>query len=759
MNTSPLPAVALPQADLQEGRDRSHKHDPLHQLLTVVNHSDNGFIVGGPDTLITFVNAGFTTMFGYTLDEVRGRRASDCLAGLHTDMQEVERIHRGLRQCGAGRADLLLYTKSGRPLWVSVVVNPLFDGDGQFSGMVGVLTDITQTKMHEVLQYKLLHAMAEELPLTQLMALVCREVERIAPEVVASILVVDAQGMLQPLAAPGLPAEFSNAIKSAPIGPNASSCGTAAWRGEPVAVTDIANDPPWAPYKHLILPHGLVACWSSPIKAHDGRVLGTFAFYYRTLRGPDALHQRLVDISLHLCALAMEREESRAHIHHLDFYDALTSLPNRKMLRTKAERAVLESQRSLEPMALLFINIDRFKQVNEEQGHGAGDALLTEIANRLSQEVRGRDLVGRQAGDEFVAVLSDCSTEQAAIAGERLLAAIAAPVTLPSGATVHPKASIGVAMFPEDGQDFDTLLRQADLAMHQAKHDGRGCLRFFNDDMNRRTLERLSLEVALRDALSMGHLRLHYQPQVSGPAGSVLYGVEALARWEHPQLGHVSPAQFIPLAEECGLIDELTRWGLGEACRQMADWRARGVAVPKVAVNVSARNFQNPGLPGWVAELLRQHGLSPHDLTLEMTESVALDTTQGVTATIKAVQALGVNLSLDDFGTGYSSLGYLHRLPIHELKLDKSFVQDLADSAAAQALTNTVLRIGDGLHLTVVAEGVETEMQAEFLTARGCQVLQGYLYGRPLPADGLEQWLAARHSDADCKVVTPLGPA
>ncbi|MEO5795973.1 MAG: EAL domain-containing protein [Rhodoferax sp.] len=748
MQPSRLLAVVDPEAVSANVGHGRNKEDPLHQLLEVVNQSDNAFIVGGPDTRISFANAGFTSMFGYTLDEVVGRTVSDCLAGPHTDMPAVERIKRELRQPGGGRADILLYTKLGRPLWVSIVANPLFDADGQFAGVVGVLADITQTKMHEVLQYKLLHAMAEELPLTQLMDLVCREVEHIAPEVAASILAVDVQGQLQPLAGPSLPSEFSNAIAGVPIGPDVGSCGTAAWRGEPVIVTDIATDPLWAPYKDLILPHGLVACWSSPIKAHDGRVLGTFAFYYRTLRGPDALHQRLIDVSLHLCALAMEREESRAHIHHLAFYDALTSLPNRKLLRIKAERAVAEAQRAREPLALLFVNIDRFKHVNEEQGHGAGDVLLSEIANRLSQEVRGRDLVGRQAGDEFVAVLSGCTTEQAAAAAERLLAAIAAPVGLPSGVTIHPNASVGVAMLPEDGQDFDTLLRQADLAMRQAKHDGRGCLRFFNDAMNRRTLERLSLEAALRAALRLGQLRLHYQPQVSGPAGSVLYGVEALARWEHPQLGSVSPAQFIPLAEECGLIDELTRWGLGEACRQMADWRARGVVVPRVAVNVSARNFQNPGLTGLVAELLRQHGLHPQDLTLEMTESVVMDTTEGVPATIEAVHALGVHLSLDDFGTGYSSLGYLHRLPIHELKLDKSFVQDLADSAAARALTNTVLRIGDGLDLTVVAEGVETQMQADFLTTRGCRVLQGYLYARPLPADGLEQWLRARHAEA-----------
>ncbi len=715
----------------------------MQQLLQVVNQSDNAFIVGGPDTRIVYANAGFTSMFGYTLDEVLGRTVSATLSGPHTDLQVVERIKRELQQPGGGRADVLLYTKSGRPLWVSIVANPLFDDQGRFTGVVGVLADITQTKMHEVLQYKLLHAMVQELPLPELMELVCREVERIAPEVAASILQVDAEGRLHPLAAPSLPKLYSDALEGLAIGPMTGSCGTAAWRGEAVLVTDIATDPLWAPYKHLILPLGFVACWSSPITASDGRVLGTFAFYYRSQRGPDALHQRLIDVSLHLCALAMEREESRAHIHHLAYYDTLTSLPNRKMLRSQAERALADARRTQTPLAVLFLNIDRFKQVNDAQGHSAGDELLREIARRLGLGVGSRDLVGRQAGDEFVVVLQQCSNEQAAMAAERLLLAIAEPVPL-SGGTVHPNASIGVALFPDDGLDFDALLNHADLAMYQAKRDGRGCLRFFNDDMNRITQERVALEDALRHALRDGGLHLHYQPQVSGAGCRSLYGVEALARWTHPRLGPVSPAQFIPLAEECGLIDELGHWALAEACRQMADWRRRGVAVPQVAVNLSARNFQNPALPTLVADLLRSHGLQPSDLALEMTESVVMDSGRSVLATIEAVHALGVKLSLDDFGTGYSSLGYLHRLPIHELKLDKSFVQDLANSAAAQALTNTVLRIGDGLRLVVVAEGVETQLQADFLIARGCPVLQGYLFARPLPAAELEPWLAAR---------------
>lgn len=732
-----LPIIAAQSAGMPEG---GFTQEVTRQLLQAVAQSDSAFIVCGLDARISYVNPGFTSIFGYAFSEAVGLSASTLLAGPHTNPQVMQRMSGEIKEPGTGRAEVLLYTKAQRPLWVSVEVGPSLDEHGLVQGVVGVLADITPAKMHEGLQYQVLQAMAQEIPLQDLMALVCSEVERIAPEVTASVLSVDTHGLLHPLASPGLPKAFSLALDGLSIGPQAGSCGTAAWRRAPVVVTDIENDPLWAPYKQMILPHGFMACWSSPIWASDGRVLGTFAFYYREKRGPDPLHQRLVDVCVHLCALAMEREESLARIHQLAFFDALTGLPNRNMLREQAERVVADAALADTPLAVLFFNIDRFKQVNDTQGHSAGDALLREIAGRLCMSLRSGDLLGRQAGDEFVLVLPQCASEQATQLADEMRAAIAAPVLL-SGTVLHPNASLGVAMFPEDGADFGTLLSHADLAMNQAKRDGRSCMRFFNSAMDRLTQERITLEAALRQALRSGGLQLHYQPQVNGAAHQSLYGVEALARWTHPVLGQISPARFIPLAEESGLIDALGRWGLGEACRQMADWRKRGIAVPRVAVNLSARNFQDAGLPRLVASLLNEHGLTPNDLTLEMTESVMMDAGGSALQTIKAVHAMGVHLSLDDFGTGYSSLGYLHRLPIHELKLDKSFVQDLDNSAAAQALTNTVLRIGDGLRLTVVAEGVETQLQADFLMDRGCPVLQGYLFAKPLTANELEKWL------------------
>ena len=736
----PLPPSATDPAGLppQEG-------DDWRALWELVNESDSAIIIAGADTCVIHVNAGFTRMFGHPREHILGRKVSETLLGPHTDMAQVQAVLARLKQPGSQHVELLLYAQGGRPLWVSLVVNPRFDADGRFTHVVAVLIDITLSKVQEVLQHKMLEAMARERPVLEVMDLVCREVERIAPDVVATLLAVDDGGFLRPLAAPSLPAAYAEAVDGVAIGPAAGSCGTAAWRREPVTVTDIATDPLWTHYRELVLPLGLKACWSSPIKASDGRVIGSFAFYFREPRGPAELHRRLVAASLHLCALALEREQAKAHIHQLAFYDTLTGLPNRVMLRAKAERALFEVGRDQGALAVLFIDLDRFKLVNDSQGHAAGDELLREVARRLVLELRADDLVGRLSGDEFVAVLPLCGADHATGTGERLLAALQRPVVLGEVA-VNPSASIGVAMFPEDGSNMDTLLRHADMAMYRAKSEGRGRLHFFSDDMNRLAQERVAMEAALREALGSGGLRLHYQPQVDSQRPERIHAVEALVRWTHPRFGAVGPARFVPLAEECGLIVALSAWVIDEACRQLADWRRRGVRVPRVAVNVSARDFRDPELPRRLAETLTRYGLLPPDLTLEMTEGTMIDTSPAVLATIGAVHALGIRLAMDDFGTGYSSLSYLHRLPIDELKLDRSFVQDLSINQTSQVLINNLLRIGESLHLSVVAEGVENHEQLGYLAARGCPVVQGYLFSPPLPPDELERWLQAQRA-------------
>ncbi|MDQ8023573.1 MAG: EAL domain-containing protein [Moraxellaceae bacterium] len=711
------------------------------QLADVVDSCDAAFIVVARDGNIAFANAGFLRLLGFLPAEVLGRPPAALLGGHHTDRAVLA----ALSDASTGQAELLLYTREGRPLWLAVTVGVLPATAGLPDGTVWTLRDMTSAKLHGLLQSRVLEALVREEPLPEVMALVCREVERIAPEVVATILSVDCEGCMHPLAGPSMPAVVAQAIDGLSMGPQAGSCGTAAWRGEPVVVTDIENDPLWRDYRQLVLPLGLLACWSSPIKASDGRVLGTFAFYYHSRRGPDDFHQNLVDISVHLCALALEREETRARIYQLAFYDALTGLPNRTLLRSRAERALAEAARSKTQLAVLFIDLDNFKAINDTQGHAAGDELLRQVARRLAGELRGSDLVGRLAGDEFVALLSHCSGSRAADLVERVLQALRVPVDTGGRATV-PAASIGVALYPDDGEDVDSLLRHADMAMYQAKTGGRGSFRFFNAEMNRQRQERVQMEAALRRTLRDGGLQLHYQPQMRTEAGDslTLHGVEALLRWHDPQLGQVPPMRFVALAEECGLIGELGRWVLAEACRQLSDWRRRGCAVPRVSVNLSASNFRDPALPVFIEHLLRTHALVPADLTLEMTESVMLDPDPAVLAVVDTIHVVGIRLSIDDFGTGFSSLSCLHRLPIGEIKLDRSFVFDVEHSEAARALTTTVLRIGESLSMEVVAEGVETDLQRRFLTGQGCGVLQGFLFAKPLSATAFEEWLVAQ---------------
>jgi len=722
------------------------KRRPMLQMAHAIDASDNATILADPHGRVVAITGGVTRMLGFELADMRGKRPDKALAGSHTDMQTLQLLWANVLSYAHARqgmsTELLVYTKSARPLWVSVVMNPVFNETGQLVNVLGVLADITSTKVHEVLQNKVLAAMVREVPVREVMTLLCREVEHLAPEVVATVVAIDGEGRVRPLASPSLPESVSKAMDGHPIGPSQGSCGTAAWRGEPVTVTSIANDPLWEDFKDLVLPLGLKACWSSPIKSGDGQVMGAFAFYYREERGPDAFHLRLVDVCLHLCMLMLEREKARSHIHKLVFFDTLTGLPNRATLHAKAERAIFNATRNAAPLALIHLDVDRFKAINDSHGHAAGDAVLRELADRFNRIARETDTVGRLGSDEFVFLLPHCTAQQAAQVAERLCEAARQPIHA-LGITLQAGASLGIAVSPDDGADVDTLMRHADIAMYQAKSSGKGGSRFFSAEMNRVAAERAMLEADLRLALRNDGLTLHYQPQVD-PSGHHLLGLEALLRWQHAKLGAVPPMRFVALAEECGLIDELGLWVLGKACSQLADWRRRGVEIPGMAVNLSASNFQNADLPARVAQLLKSHGLSPGELTLEMTESVMLDPDPVVLATVKAVHALGVHLSMDDFGTGYSSLGYLHRLPISELKLDKSFVQDLEHSEAARALTTSVLRIGESLALKVVAEGVETEAQRRFLAERGCPVLQGYWFARPMPAEALVTWLAER---------------
>lgn len=731
--------VAIDITERMHHEQEQQRH--LRQLSLVADASDSAVVISDANPYIVYVNAGFCRMFGWTAQEALGRMPIALLAP-DKDAEYVQRYRSTLAAGLPVEREEVVEGKDGQRYWVKIISNPIMDDAGQWQLTVTILTNITQAKMHEVLQHSVMEAMARERPLTEVLELICEEVERIAPEVVASILEVDEDGLLHPLAAPGLALEYQQKLDGVAIGPAVGSCGTAAWRKAYVWVDDIATDPLWADYRDLVLPLGFRGCWSAPVLNAQERVVGTFAFYFR--RAPQdcsmQFYRRLVEACQHLCGLALEREQTRRRIRQLAFYDALTGLPNRSLLQARADQAIATVTREAEWLAVLFIDLDRFKQVNDSLGHSAGDDLLRQVAARIQSVLRESDIAGRQSGDEFVVVLPGCDANAVTLVAERLLQLLTEPFAL-SGTSLQVSGSIGIAMYPNDGRDMETLMGRADMAMYQAKSSGRGRFHFYSSEINRLAQERLQMEGALRQAIRQDGLRLHYQPQIDLADGR-LYGIEALARWSHADLGEIPPARFIALAEECGLIVELGHWAVQEACRQLAEWRAAGLRVPVISVNLSPTSFDNLDLPGFLATTLQANALLPEDLTLELTESILLDSNPSTMKVLDELHRQGIRLSLDDFGTGYSSLSYLRRLPISELKLDRSFVFDLEHDEATRALSSAILGIGKSLHLTVVAEGVENEVQHRLLREQGYPVAQGYLYSRPLAAQELAQWLS-----------------
>jgi diguanylate cyclase (GGDEF)-like protein len=425
-------------------------------------------------------------------------------------------------------------------------------------------------------------------------------------------------------------------------------------------------------------------------------------------------------------------------------YDPLTGLPNRAMFLQQLESTLNKRNAQSSQTALLHLDLDRFKQVNEGLGHKMGDALLRAVAERLEGIMRDGDTVARNdaqehtlshlGGDEFsILNLRLRQPDDAGLIARRILTAMAVPFKI-AGRELYVTPSIGIAIFPEDGEDAASLLKHADIAMDQAKKNGGNRFEFFSNKINQRSLERLSLENALRNAIEREELLLYYQPKVDTANGR-LVGTEALMRWNHPSLGLVGPHRFIPVAEESGLILELGRWALHTACRQAKAWADQGLAGLHMAVNVSPVQFRQGRLDETVRDALRESGLDPAALTVELTESSLMSNVENTLLTLRALNDLGVDLSIDDFGTGFSSLSYLQQFPLDELKIDRSFIMELTVSDKSAALVSGILTMARGLDLRVVAEGVETEEQRERLRQLGCDLCQGYLFSKPVPAE------------------------
>jgi diguanylate cyclase (GGDEF)-like protein len=522
--------------------------------------------------------------------------------------------------------------------------------------------------------------------------------------------------------------------------------GTAFRSGEACISNDYMSDPRGFAFHALVVSDGAKSGAAFPLPV-GGKTVGVMLFLSAERHAFTAefveLLQRLADnvcFALENFDRADAKNKADERVEYLASHDSLTNLPNREMFGGLLRHSIDMARRHAQTRTLLFVDLDRFKVINDSLGHDAGDLLLMEVAQRLRGAVRASDVVARLGGDEFVVILEDvCErAEVEGIAG-KILSVLGEPVQL-SGHECHVSASIGIAMYPEHGADAQALLKNADLAMYLAKENGKSGFHFFNGEVAAQSIERLKLESELRHALERQEFSLNYQPKVDMETGQIT-GVEALLRWTHPELGLVPPGQFIPLAEETGLIVPIGRWVLREACAQNMAWQRRGLLPLSMAVNLSPRQFGDENLLHDIDEALSASGMSPVLLQLEVTESMMMRNVSRAVRVLDAIQSRGIRLAIDDFGTGYSSMSLMKQFPIDTIKIDRSFVRDLPQDTEDQAIAQAIISMGKALGMIIVAEGVETAEQQAFLRAHACDEAQGYLFSRPLPPRELARLL------------------
>ncbi|HZV55962.1 MAG TPA: EAL domain-containing protein [Rhodocyclaceae bacterium] len=670
----------------------------LQEQAAILDYINESVIVMDLGGFITRWNKGAERMFGYTADEAVGRSILFLYADDGAD--EDRSFHEAFLEGSSREMEVRRRKKSGQVFWASLQLSLIRNDAAQPAGLVGYLSDITErvnaqetlrlhARIFENSEEGILITDAEQRILTVNRAF-CRIMDY-APEEVLGHTATMFRSARHPKA-------FYDAIAR-----DLGDIGN--WRGE---IWNRRKD------------GGELPVWESisVVRDRNGKITNYFAI--------------LTDIT--------ERKHAEERIHHLAYYDALTGLPNRSLLYKLVDQALAEARRNGMHGALLFVDLNRFKPINDTLGHGIGDLLLQQVASRLRGALRNEDVVARLGGDEFVIALFDISKrEHAGIVAQKVLAALDKPFHA-NAHELNIGAAIGISVYPQDGFDTETLLRLADIAMYRAKGTGDGYA-FYSREMNQRALDRLKIEAGLRRALLDNELFLHYQPKVEIASGRIV-GAEVLVRWRHPEQGIIPPGEFIPVAEETGLVVQIGTWVLDAACAQASIWHAAGLPPFKIAVNLSAREFA-PALSQRVFDVLNRHHLPPSWLELEITEGMLARSTEPVIRMMDELARLGIGLSLDDFGTGFSSLSYLKRFPIDTLKIDRSFITGVPDDANDCAIAGAIVSMAKQLRHRVIAEGVETAGQLAFLKELGCDEVQGYLFSPPVDASSFEAMLRA----------------
>ncbi|WP_394224118.1 EAL domain-containing protein [Alteromonas gracilis] len=561
------------------------------------------------------------------------------------------------------------------------------------------------------------------------------------PEQICSILLLE-DGKLRKGAAPSLPDFYNDAIDGVEVGVGVGSCGNTAAINAPTIVEDISTHPFWEPWRELAARAGVGSCWSQPIHGANGGVIGSFAIYHKGKAVPTADKMVLIEQFAHIASIAIEREKASQLIWRQANFDALTGLPNRNLMLEHLQLAMSSSERDEDKVAVIFLDLDNFKDINDTLGHDMGDKLLIECSARIKQCLRADDTVSRLGGDEFVIILNGIkSLNSIEHVVEKLLGSINEPYVL-EYERVHTSASLGITLYPDDANDAKSLIKNADQAMYGAKNQGKNSYQYYTQDMQSSAIKRITLLNDLRYAINNNELFIEYQPILCFETREVVKA-EALLRWQHPTKGRVPPNEFISLAEESGLIIDVSNWVFNEVCANVKHWQLNFSSDLQISINTSPSHYFNVemNITEWLNTLLKK-GISARSLMLEVTESLLMEANEMVTKKLFQFRQAGVDIALDDFGTGFSSISYLKKFPTDIIKIDRSFVKSMTDVNNDKVLCEAIIVMAKKLGIKVVAEGVETREQFEILKGMGCDYAQGFFIAKPLGKSDFEAFLA-----------------
>ena len=596
-------------------------------------------------------------------------------------------------------------------------------------------------------QTEIISKIALETDLKACLEDIARHVEAILSNqtVYASILILEGNQLIHG-AAPSLPASYCEQINGSLIGVDACSCGTAAFTGKQVIVSDIQNDPLWKDYASLALQFQLRSCWSTPVMSSKGDVLGTFAIYYPIIQSPKPFHLEVIQYFTHLTGIAIQKWQAHKKIEQLAFYDALTELPNRRLLMDRTQKVIQRIKRDQQYGALIYIDLNGFKRINDSLGHYVGDSLLIDVSHRLLASIREIDTIARIGGDEFVVLLEGLKSSEEEIRleavnlSDRILKGLDRHFEL-SGGLYRISASIGIALINQADDDAIEILKHADAAMYEAKKAHHFDICFHNAALQKTIDLKLSIESEINTALDHMDFSTYYQPLLN--EHGKLLSAEALIRWQHPEKGLVLPDEFIYIAERMGVIHKMQKIVLSHICNTLTILEQRKIIAEdfQISINICPSQLQSKSLPNSLMETLQRYGVSPNRIKLEITEGILIEDMARTIAILNHLRKLGFKISIDDFGTGYSSLAYLNKLPVNEVKIDRSFIETLTAEACTQGVIDTVISLSKHLQFDVIAEGIEEVSQLEIMKTKKVKGFQGYLFAKPMNQDDFIGWV------------------